>query len=50
MGDATRLARQVGDLVADGYEVVVAADGRGSAARLAALLSEGGVSLPVTET
>ncbi len=48
MGDATRLARQVVDLVARGYEVVVAADGRGSAARLAALLSEGGVSLPVT--
>ena len=48
MGDSTRLARQVGDLVARGYEVVVAADGRGSAARLAALLSEGGVSLPVT--
>ena len=41
MGDATRLARQVADLVARGYEVVVVADGRGSAARLAALLSEG---------
>jgi transcription-repair coupling factor (superfamily II helicase) len=49
MGDAGRLARQVGDLVARGYEVVVAADGTGSAARLAGLLSEGGVSLPVTD-
>jgi transcription-repair coupling factor (superfamily II helicase) len=50
MGDGDRLARQVGDLVSRGYEVVVAADGRGSAARLAALLSEGGVALPVSDT
>ena len=49
LGDPERLARQVGDLLARGFTVVVAADGQGSAARLAAMLSEHGVSLPVLE-
>ncbi|HEX8769781.1 MAG TPA: DEAD/DEAH box helicase, partial [Acidimicrobiales bacterium] len=46
-GDGSRLARQLTDLLADGYRVLVAADGAGSAARLATTLTEQGVSLPV---
>ena len=49
IGDPERLARQVGDLLARGFTVGVAADGQGSAARLAATLSDHGVSLPVLE-
>ncbi len=49
LGDADRLTRQVAGLVGDGYQLVVAADGKGSAARLAGLLREGGVALPVVE-
>ena len=47
VGDAGRVGRRVADLLAEGYQVVVAADGPGSAARIAAMLSEQGVSLPV---
>ncbi|HEX3622518.1 MAG TPA: transcription-repair coupling factor, partial [Acidimicrobiales bacterium] len=46
-GDANRLSRQVADLLARGYRVVVAAEGEGSAARLAEMLRDNGVSLPV---
>ncbi|HEX3621072.1 MAG TPA: transcription-repair coupling factor, partial [Acidimicrobiales bacterium] len=46
-GDANRLSRQVADLLARGYRVVVAAEGQGSAARLAEMLRDNGVSLPV---
>jgi len=50
VGDAARLAKQLGELVADGYRVTVCADGAGSAARLAAVLGEEGLSLhAVTE-
>ncbi|MEN3315483.1 MAG: hypothetical protein V7605_1717, partial [Acidimicrobiaceae bacterium] len=49
VGDPERLVHQVGDLLGRGYTVAVAAEGRGSAARLAAALSEHGVSLPVLE-
>ena len=49
LGDPERLARQVGDLLGRGFTVVVAADGPGSAGRLAAMLSEHGVSLPVLD-
>ncbi|HEX2193128.1 MAG TPA: CarD family transcriptional regulator, partial [Acidimicrobiales bacterium] len=47
LGDPERLAGQVGDLLGRDFTVVVAADGQGSAARLAGMLSEHGVSLPV---
>ncbi|MDQ4096534.1 MAG: transcription-repair coupling factor, partial [Actinomycetota bacterium] len=47
LGDPERLARQLADLLARDYRVVVAADGAGSAARIASLLAEHGVSLPV---
>ena len=37
MGDGARLAKQLRELLADGFRVVVAADGKGSAGRLASL-------------
>ncbi|HEX2024451.1 MAG TPA: transcription-repair coupling factor [Acidimicrobiales bacterium] len=49
LGDPERLGRQVADLVQRSFTVVVAADGKGSAARLAGLLAEQGISLPVVE-
>ncbi|HEV3352101.1 MAG TPA: transcription-repair coupling factor [Acidimicrobiales bacterium] len=48
-GDPSRLAQRLGDLLADGYRVVVAADGKGSAARVAATLRDNGLSFPVVE-
>ncbi|MBV8303507.1 MAG: transcription-repair coupling factor [Acidimicrobiia bacterium] len=48
-GDPTRLSQRVGDLLAGGYRVVVAADGRGSGARVAATLRDHGLSLPLVE-
>jgi len=48
-GDPGRLASQVADLVASGYQVVVAADGAGSAGRVQGLLSEHGTHLPIDE-
>ena len=48
VGDGARLAKQLGDLVADRFTVVVAADGEGSRARLeAALRDEGVVGLDI---
>jgi len=49
VGDPGRLVSQVGDLLGRGFTVVVAADTSGSATRLAAALTEHGVSLPVLE-
>ncbi len=46
-GDGSRLTAHVGELLAQGYRVVVAADGQGSAARLAEMFRENGVSLTV---
>ncbi len=48
-GDAGRLARQVSGLVADGYSVTVCASNAAAAARLAAVLAEEGVIVPVTD-
>ncbi len=45
VGDGARLVKQLADLLADGFRVVVAADGSGSGARVGALLSEHGVDL-----
>jgi len=44
-GDASRLTGHVADLLAEGYRVVVAADGQGSAARIAETFRDNGVSL-----
>jgi transcription-repair coupling factor (superfamily II helicase) len=43
VGDGERLMSQLRTLSSDGYRIVVAAEGRGSGARLAALLSEHGM-------
>jgi len=45
-----RLPRRLRELLADGYQVVIAADGAGSAARISASLAEEGVSFPVLES
>jgi transcription-repair coupling factor (superfamily II helicase) len=49
VGEPSRLAQRLGELLADGYQVVVTADGRGSAARVAATLRDNGLSLPLVE-
>ncbi len=46
-GDPARLARQVADLLGRGYRVIVAADGAGSAARLAETFRDNGVDIPI---
>jgi transcription-repair coupling factor (superfamily II helicase) len=46
-GDRARLAAQLSELVAAGYSVTVCAEGPGSASRLAAVLAEEGLSVPV---
>ncbi|MCU0311324.1 MAG: transcription-repair coupling factor [Acidimicrobiales bacterium] len=45
VGDGDGLTRQLRDMLADGYRVVVAADGAGSADRLVALLGDQGVAV-----
>ena len=50
VGDGSRLAKQLTDLVGDGFRVVVAADGEGMAARISARLRDdavGGVEVVV---
>ena len=46
-GDGSGLVRRLTQLIAEGDRVVVAADGEGSAERLAGLLGEHGLDLPV---
>jgi transcription-repair coupling factor (superfamily II helicase) len=50
VGDGGGLVRQLGELLADGYRVVVAADGAGTAARMATLLGDEGINLIVDDT
>jgi transcription-repair coupling factor (superfamily II helicase) len=47
VGDGEGLVRQLRTLIDEGYRVVVAAEGEGSAVRLAELLLEHGLELPV---
>ena len=47
--DGTGLVRQLSQLSADGYRIVVAAEGRGSADRINRLLAEHGLSYPVVD-
>ncbi len=47
VGDAAQVATRLRSLLANGYRVVLAADGDGSAARMAAALGEEGVHLAV---
>jgi len=46
-GDGSGLTDRLRDLIADGYQVVVAADGEGSAQRLHSLLLDQGLDFPV---
>jgi len=48
-GQGDALVQRLQSLLADGYRVVVAADGTGSAARLASVLLDQGIDLPVLE-
>ena len=50
VGDDTIIPRQISGLLSDQYRVVVAADGPGSAARVAELLGAEGVALTIDET
>ena len=43
VGDGSRLAKQLNDLVADGFRVLAAADGEGTAARITSRLKDEGV-------
>jgi transcription-repair coupling factor (superfamily II helicase) len=49
VGDGTRLVKQIGELARDRYRVVVCGEGRGTAARIAASLAEGGVTAPLVD-
>jgi len=49
-GDPERVVRQLAGLAADGYRIVVAADGEGSAGRLRSLLSEYGLAPTIDVT
>jgi transcription-repair coupling factor (superfamily II helicase) len=46
-GSGEALVRRLQAQLADGYRLVVAADGRGSAERLAGILLDGGIELPL---
>jgi transcription-repair coupling factor (superfamily II helicase) len=50
VGDGERLMGQLRGLRAEGYRIVVCAEGRGSAARLATLLGDHGLPAPYHET
>src|SRR6202022_3929848 len=43
VGDTERLVKQLGDLSAQGFSIVVCAEGMGSAARIASALRDAGV-------
>ena len=49
LGDPSPLVRQLNQLIADNYRIVVGADGTGTAPRLATLLADHGIHLPVVE-
>jgi len=49
VGDGSRLVKQLSDLAADGWRVVVCADGKGSASRLSSALGSDGVAAPLLE-
>ncbi|MDQ3107324.1 MAG: DEAD/DEAH box helicase, partial [Actinomycetota bacterium] len=50
VGDGTRLVKQLTDLRADGYRIVVCAEGKGTGARMAASFDEAGLSVPFDES
>ncbi len=48
-GDPPPLVNQLHRLIGDGYRIIVGADGTGTAPRIAVLLSDNGVHLPVVD-
>jgi transcription-repair coupling factor (superfamily II helicase) len=50
VGDGSALVRQLSELLSAGYRVVVAADGAGTAARMATLLGDEGIHLIVDDS
>jgi transcription-repair coupling factor (superfamily II helicase) len=50
LGDAAALVKRLSDLSGDGYRVVIAADGVGSARRIKAVLDEQGLSADLVES
>ena len=44
VGDGSRLVKQLGELRSDGYRVVLCAEGKGTATRIAASLNEAGIT------
>lgn len=50
LGDPPPLVTQLHQLTADGFQIVLGADGAGTAPRLAVLLGEHGIHLPVLES
>jgi transcription-repair coupling factor (superfamily II helicase) len=49
VGDGERLVRQLRDLISHDYRIVVCAEGRGSGARVSALLADHGFAAPLVE-
>lgn len=50
VGDGDRLVKQLAELAADGFRVVVCADGKGTGARMAGALRDAGLAAPFDET
>ena len=49
-GDGANLTKQLAEMVGDGYRVVVCADGKGTATRMLASLTDEGLSATIDET
>jgi transcription-repair coupling factor (superfamily II helicase) len=49
VGDGTRLVKQLTELRADGYRIVICAEGKGTGARVASSLNEAGLTVPFDE-
>jgi transcription-repair coupling factor (superfamily II helicase) len=49
MGDDDRLRKQLGDVIGQGYRVVICADGLGSGARIASVLRDAGITAPLLD-
>jgi transcription-repair coupling factor (superfamily II helicase) len=50
VGGGERLVKQLAELAADGYRIIVCADGKGSGARIASALRDAGLAAPFDET
>ena len=50
VGDGTRLAKQLAELIGQGYRVNICAEGKGTGARVTSSLVEAGLDIPFDET